>query len=67
MPAELRRECGITDGAEVIFSRTEHGIQISTLDQAILLAQETVRRYVPEGVSLVKELHAARRKDSSFD
>jgi hypothetical protein len=53
--------------AEGIFSRTEHGIQISTLDQAILLAQETVRRYVPEGVSLVKQLHDSRRQDKSFD
>ena len=66
LPAELRKEFGIGDGEEVIFSRTPHGIQIATLDQAIQQAQERVRRYVPAGVSLVDELREARRKDSTF-
>lgn len=66
LPAELRKEFGIEDGKEVVFSRTEYGIQITPLDQAIRQAQEVVRRYVPKGVSLVDELHAARRKDSTF-
>ncbi|HWG47971.1 MAG TPA: AbrB/MazE/SpoVT family DNA-binding domain-containing protein [Gemmataceae bacterium] len=66
LPAELRKELGIEDGQDVVFSRTEYGIQITTLDQAIRQAQELVRRYVPEGVSLVDELHEARRKDSTF-
>jgi bifunctional DNA-binding transcriptional regulator/antitoxin component of YhaV-PrlF toxin-antitoxin module len=34
-PAELRKEFGIKDGEEVMFSRTEYGIQITTVDQAI--------------------------------
>jgi AbrB family looped-hinge helix DNA binding protein len=67
LPAELRKELGIEDGQDVLFSRTEHGIQITTLDEAIRKAQEMVRRYVPEGTSLVGDLHEARRKDSTFD
>jgi antitoxin PrlF len=67
LPAELRKEFGIKDGEEVMFSRTEYGIQITTLDQAIRQAQEMVRRYIPKGVSLVDELHKARRQDSTFD
>ena len=35
LPAELRKEFGIEDGSEVIFSRTEHGIEIKTLDEVI--------------------------------
>ena len=66
LPAELRKELGIEDGADVIFSRTEHGIQITTLDQAIEQAQETVRRYIPEGVSLVEALRTTRRQDETF-
>ncbi|MGH7173846.1 MAG: AbrB/MazE/SpoVT family DNA-binding domain-containing protein [Gemmataceae bacterium] len=66
LPAALRKELGIEDGKEVVFSRTEYGIQITPLDQAIRQAQELVRRYVPKGVSLVDELHEARRKDSTF-
>jgi AbrB family looped-hinge helix DNA binding protein len=66
LPAELRKEFGIEDGRDVIFTRTEHGIQITTLDEAIRQAQEMVRRHVPEGISLVDELHEARRQDSTF-
>lgn len=66
LPSELRKELGIADGADVVFSRTEHGIQITTLNQAIRQAQALVRRYVPEGVSLVDELREARRQDGTF-
>lgn len=66
LPAELRKDLRIADGADVVFSRTEYGIQITTLDQAIRQAQALVRRYVPEGVSLVDELHDARRQDATF-
>ena len=66
LPAELRKELGIEDGADVVFSRTEHGIHIATLDQAIRHAQERVRRYVPEGVSLVDELRESRRQDETL-
>ena len=67
LPAELRKEFGIEDGTDVIFSRTSHGIRITTLDDAIRQAQETVRRYVPEGVSLVDDLREARRQDAALD
>jgi bifunctional DNA-binding transcriptional regulator/antitoxin component of YhaV-PrlF toxin-antitoxin module len=67
VPSELRKEFGIEDGVEVVFSRTQHGIQITTLDQAIRQAQELVRRYVPQGVSLVDDLREARRQDAVLD
>ena len=67
LPAELRKEFGIQDGGEVLFSRTEHGIEIMTLDHAIRQAQELVRRYVPEGVSLVEELRKDRQRDRTFE
>jgi AbrB family looped-hinge helix DNA binding protein len=66
LPAELRKAFGIEDGVEVIFSRTEHGIQVTTLDQAIRQAQELARRYVPEGVSLVEALREARKQDTTL-
>ena len=67
LPSEMRKALGIEDGADVVFSRTEYGIQITTLDDAIRQAQETVRRYVPEGVSLVDDLREARRQDAALD
>ena len=35
LPAELRKEFGIKNGADVVFSRTEHGIEIKTLDEGV--------------------------------
>ena len=67
LPAEMRKALGIEDGADVLFSRTEYGIQITTLDDAIRQALETVRRYVPEGVSLVDDLREARRQDAALE
>lgn len=65
LPAELRKEFGIDDGSEVIFSRTEHGIEIRTVAEAIRQAQELVARYTTHGVSLVEELLAERREEAS--
>jgi AbrB family looped-hinge helix DNA binding protein len=67
LPAELRRELGIRDGMDVVFRRTPHGIEVTTLDQAIVQAQERVRKYVPEGVSLVDGLRDERRREASLD
>lgn len=66
LPAELRNVYHIKDGDEVIFGRTEYGIQVTSLDEAIRHAQETTRRYVAEGVSLVDALREARSTDETF-
>jgi AbrB family looped-hinge helix DNA binding protein len=67
LPAELRKAFGIEDGAEVIFSRTEHGIEIRTIDEAIRQAQEICAKYIKPGVSLVEELRKERDRDASLD
>ncbi|WP_422927464.1 AbrB/MazE/SpoVT family DNA-binding domain-containing protein [Singulisphaera sp. PoT] len=66
LPAELRKELGIEDGADVVFSRTEHGIEVKTLDEAIRQAQQICARYVSPGMSLVDELRKARDRDGTF-
>lgn len=67
LPSELRKAFGIEDGAEVVFSRTEHGIEIRTLDEAIRQAQALCAKYIPPGVSLVDELREDRRRDAALD
>lgn len=67
MPAELRKEFGIEDGAEVVFSRTEHGIEVKTLDEAIRQAQELCAQYITPGVGLAEELRKERDRDATFD
>jgi AbrB family looped-hinge helix DNA binding protein len=65
LPAELRKEFAIEDGQEVIFSRTEHGIEIKTLDEVIKQAQELCARYSTPGVSVVDELLRERREEAA--
>ncbi len=67
LPSEFRKELGIEDGTDVVFSRIPGSIEVMTLDEAIRRAQETVRQYVPAGVSLVDELREARRRDAALD
>ncbi len=67
LPAAWRKEKGIEDGTDVVLTNTAHGIEIKTLDEVIRQAQETVRRYVPAGVSLVDELLEDRRRDAALD
>lgn len=67
LPVELRKEIGIEDGSEVIFSRTEHGIEIRTVEGAIRRVQEICAGYATTGVSLVDELLQERRTEASHE
>lgn len=63
IPASFRERLGIKDG-DVLFARLENGeIHLLTPKAAMLRAQAIVRRFVPEGVSLVDELLEDRRRE----
>ena len=64
IPAEFRRELGADVGDEVILRLTGGEIHILTRSQAIRKAQTLVRKSIPAGRSLVKELLQERRKDA---
>lgn len=65
LPAEMRKELGIEEGSEVVISRTEHGIEIKTLAEAIRQAQELCAKFVKPGVSMVDELLRERREEAA--
>lgn len=64
IPAEYRKALGLKVGDEVILRLAEGELRVLTPRQAILRAQQLVRRYVPEGHSLVDELIAERRAEA---
>jgi AbrB family looped-hinge helix DNA binding protein len=64
IPAAYRKALGIRAGDEVIVAMEEGELRISTLKQAVARAQAMVRRYVPRGRSLVKELLRERREEA---
>jgi AbrB family looped-hinge helix DNA binding protein len=64
IPAEYRRAMGLSVGDEVVLRLEGDELRLTTMDQAIARAQSIVRKYVPEGRSLVDELLAERRREA---
>jgi AbrB family looped-hinge helix DNA binding protein len=64
IPSRYRRAIGAGEGDEVILSLEENGLRILTPQQAVRQAQELVRRYVPAGRSLARELLEERRREA---
>jgi bifunctional DNA-binding transcriptional regulator/antitoxin component of YhaV-PrlF toxin-antitoxin module len=61
----MREALGLKDG-DVLFARLEAGeIKLLTPEAAMRRAQAIVRSFVPEGVSLVDELIADRRREAA--
>ena len=67
MPAKLRKALQIEAGDEVVLRLENGSLRLIPLHQAVNLAQEAVRKYAPEGVSLVNELIQARRAEAKSE
>ena len=65
IPAEYRKRLGVQVGDNVILQLDDGEIRLFTVREAIRRAQEMVRRYVSEGVSLADELIAERRAEAA--
>lgn len=65
IPAEYRKRLGIEPGDEIIVTFKDGEIKITTVREAVRRAQAIVRRFVPEGVSLVDELIQERRREAA--
>lgn len=67
IPASIREAVGLKRGQEVILWAEKGEVRISTAAKRIQRAQELVRKYVPEGVSLSDELIAERRREAASE
>ena len=65
IPSKYRKTLGIKPGDELVLLLEEGEIRIVTARHAILQAQALVRRYVPKGRSLSKELIQERREEDA--
>jgi bifunctional DNA-binding transcriptional regulator/antitoxin component of YhaV-PrlF toxin-antitoxin module len=61
----MRAALGIQPGDKVIVQRDGNELRIYTFKEALRRAQAIVRSVIPEGVSLVDELIADRRREAS--
>ena len=64
VPAPYRRALGIGDGDDVLLRLDGDELRLLSRTVAVRKAQAIVRRSVPEGVSLVDELLAERRREA---
>ncbi len=65
LPAEFLEAMGVAEGDQVQLALDGDVVRVLSRVAAIREAQELVRRYVPEGVSLVDELLAERRAEAA--
>ena len=64
IPANVRSELGMQNGGNFIVHVEDGQIRLEPIHAAVTRAQAIVRRYVPEGVSLVDELTEDRRREA---
>ena len=67
IPAAFRRKLGIDTGDTVVLELGEDGLHVRSLSSAVRRAQEIVREFVPDDVSLADDLIAARRVEAEHD
>lgn len=65
IPAEIRRELGLEVGDAVTLSVIDKEIRIISRAEALRRAQALVRKRIPQGRSLVAELHEERRREAA--
>ncbi len=63
IPAEIRKQLGIEIGEDVNLRVENDTLHVLSRKSALRRIQKAVREVVPEGVSLVDELIAERRKE----
>lgn len=67
IPVEFREELVIRAGDSLTLIMDDGEMRLVTVQRAVRRAQEIVRRYVPEGVSLSDELIAERRREARLN
>jgi AbrB family looped-hinge helix DNA binding protein len=67
LPSKLRKELNIQNGDEIVLRLENGSIRLVPLNQAIRIAQQSVKKYVPKGTSLVADLIQARREESTHE
>ncbi|RPI82640.1 MAG: AbrB/MazE/SpoVT family DNA-binding domain-containing protein [Chloroflexi bacterium] len=65
IPARLRKALDLQPGDDIVMRLENNSIRMIPLRQAVELAQKKVRRYIPEGTSLVDELFMARKEEAA--
>ncbi len=63
VPAKIRKALDLQPGDDIVLRLENGSIRLIPLRQAVQMAQQAIRQYVPEGTSLVDDLLQARREE----
>ena len=67
IPSVFRKQFDLGEGTEIVITRSEYGVLITPLQQAIRRAQELVAQHIPPDVDLNADLRELRDRDASRD
>lgn len=67
LPSKLRKELQIKTGDEIILSLEDGSVRLIPLHQAVKIAQQTIKKYVPKRTSLVEDLIQARKEEAAHE
>jgi AbrB family looped-hinge helix DNA binding protein len=67
LPAKIRKELHIKPGDDIVLRLENGSVNLVPLHQAVLLAQQTIRKDIPEGTSLVADLIQARKEEAAHE
>jgi len=67
IPAAMREALGMVDGDVIDLRVVDGEVRIATMRERLRRAQESVRKYVPAGISLADELSAERREAAKHE
>lgn len=65
IPAEVRQGLGIKEGDEVLLTRDEFGIRITTLEQTVREVQAFFGQFKKDGEDVVNELLRDRQDEAA--
>lgn len=67
IPAPMREALGMAEGDVLDLVVADGELRVATMRERLRRAQESVRKYVPPGVSLADELSAERREAAKHE
>ena len=67
IPAEIREALGMKPGDTINLRVEDHELRITTRRERIRRAQERIRKFVPDGISLADELSTERREAAKHE
>jgi len=67
IPAKYRKALGLREGDTVTMRLEDGEIRLHGFDEGLRRAQALVREFIPDGVSLVDELIAERRREAALE